>query len=349
MSKQVQNQEEEIDLGGFFNQIGKLFLKLFNFLINLIKGLYHFFILTLIFCKKHYIKLGLAILVGIALGFIYEKSTSNTYKYDMILSPNYDGAYQLDKRVQYYNQLIANKNYNQISSLFKIDLDDSKSIIHFEMKRLEDLQDLYEGYDQFIQGKDSITVSKIPFDKYSRRGFSFYNSKKYVLRMVLNKNNLKKNIQKEIISDLENNKHLQEQQTEMLFRLEEKEKNIRKILSDIDTIRNNDKIIAITAAQNGNLKPSDIELNKESKSENKDISLLWTFKSTYEDLNYVLSDKEKYKSIYRVVTPFEPLGKLKTQFIDSKIFKTTLATLMLMILFILSKPIFKFLDDYKKN
>ena len=32
MSKQVQPQEDEIDLGSFFNQFGKLFSKLFAFI-----------------------------------------------------------------------------------------------------------------------------------------------------------------------------------------------------------------------------------------------------------------------------------------------------------------------------
>ena len=55
MSKQVQTQEEEIDLGGFFNQIGRLFSKLFAFVGGIFKSLYHLFIITLIFIKNNYI------------------------------------------------------------------------------------------------------------------------------------------------------------------------------------------------------------------------------------------------------------------------------------------------------
>lgn len=349
MEKHIQNQEEEIDLGGFFNQIGKLFSKLFTIIGSLFKGLYHFLILSLIFIKKHYVKLGIAVVLGIILGSIYKKFTPQIYKYEMILSPNYDGAYQLDERVSYYNQLISNKNYSTISELFGIDAEDAKSVVKFEIKRLEDLQDLYEGYDKFIQGKDSITISKIPFDVFSKSGFSYYNSKKYILQMNLTKNTLKKNIQDKIMADLENNKHLQEQRSEMLKRLDEKEKNIRKLISDIDTIRANDKEIALTAAKNGDLKSSNIEINKESKTENKDISLFWTYKTAYEDLNFVLVEKEKSKSIFRIVTPFEPLGKLETSLFLNKIVLFSLISLILTSLLILNKKLLSYLDNYKKN
>jgi len=65
MSKQIQSQEEEIDLGGFFNQIGKLFSKLFGLIGFILKSIYHFVIITLIFAKKHYWKLGIALLAGL--------------------------------------------------------------------------------------------------------------------------------------------------------------------------------------------------------------------------------------------------------------------------------------------
>ena len=267
----------------------------------------------------------------------------------MIVEPNYDAAYQLNERVQFYNQLIANENYGEISKLFSIDTDDSKSILKFKLKRQEDLQDKYEGYDKFIKDKDSITVDKIPFEKYADKDFSNFNSKRYLLRMELNRNNLKTNIQDKLLADIENNKHLQEQKAEMLTRLNVREKNIVKLITDIDSLRSNDKLIALTAAKNGNLSTTNIDLNKEPKTDNKDISLFEIFKDAYQDLENVMYEKEKFSSIIRVLTPFEPLGKLHNGLLANKIILVSFLSLFLTILFILSKPLFTYLDQYKKR
>lgn len=349
MSKQVQNQEEEIDLGGFFNQIGKLFLKLFKLIGGLLQFTYHTIIVILIFIRQQYIKLSIAFIIGLTLGIIYVTNIPDTYKYDMIVQPNFDGAYQLNERIQYYNQLIDKKDYESLSKLFSIDRDDAKSIQMFELKRMEELEDIYEGYDKFIRNKDSITISKIPFEKYANKNFSYFNSEKYVFRMLLKKKNLKKNIQKEIITDLENNKHLIEQRDEKLKRLNEREKNIIKLMHDIDTIRATDKKIALTAALNGNINATNIDVNKETKTDNKDISMFNIFKDATLELDNILSEKEKFNSIYRIITPFEPLGKAEKGLLSNKILKITILILLLTTFSILFKPLIQYLDNYKKN
>ena len=51
MAKESQHKEE-IELGSLFIIIGKGFSNLFNFIASLFKGLYHLFILFLLFIKS---------------------------------------------------------------------------------------------------------------------------------------------------------------------------------------------------------------------------------------------------------------------------------------------------------
>ena len=58
------NNEEEVDLGSLFVIIGKGFAAFFNFIGNIFKGIFHFFISILIFLKENSLKIGIAVIIG---------------------------------------------------------------------------------------------------------------------------------------------------------------------------------------------------------------------------------------------------------------------------------------------
>jgi len=66
-------QEEEVDLGSLFVVIGKGIKNLFNYIGNILNSIFHYFILLLIFLKKHTVKLGLALLLGFIVRFVLHK------------------------------------------------------------------------------------------------------------------------------------------------------------------------------------------------------------------------------------------------------------------------------------
>jgi len=54
------NHEEEVDLGTLFQIIGRGFAKFFNFIGSIFKGIFHLLIISLIFLKTNYQKIGIA-------------------------------------------------------------------------------------------------------------------------------------------------------------------------------------------------------------------------------------------------------------------------------------------------
>ena len=56
MSTAKNNNEEEVDLGSLFVIIGKGFKNFFNFIGSIFKGIFHRFILILIFLRFHFNK-----------------------------------------------------------------------------------------------------------------------------------------------------------------------------------------------------------------------------------------------------------------------------------------------------
>jgi hypothetical protein len=349
MAKKPEISEEEIDLGTLFSQIGKLFSNFFSFLGSILKNLLDYSILLLLFLKKHLLELGLAAVIGAVVGFFINIIIPENYHYDMIVQPNYDAAYQMNERIQYYNDLIKNEDSVRLAKLFNIDFDDANSLTEFEMRRQEEKRDIIESYNEFIKDKDSLTKLEISFDDYLDEEFSFFDSEYYAFRMSLKKERLKRNIQQELIADLENNPHLQKERKLTLARLETKEKNLLKTIRDIDSLRATYKEVALLTAKNMSNTGTAIDIVDSKKTNDNDIRLFNVYKDAYKNLDTLLVEKQKKQDIFKIVTPFKPLGIAQTKVVEKKTVLVSLIFFGLMLLFILLKDLNSYLESYKKE
>lgn len=349
MSTHKPTPEEEIDLGSFFNQLGKLISRFFQIIGDVFKGLYHFIILSILFLRKHIIPLGLALIVGATLGFISQIYTNDTYNYSMTIQPNYQSAYHMKERVDFYNQLIKLKDTITLSELFKIDFEDSNSISHFNLFDIEDNSMIIDRYDKYIKSKDSITVNQINLKDFSKKDFSKYNSQLYLLNMSLTKPHLKQNIQKEIIEDFKNNAFLKQKHLNDITRLEDKEIQLQKVLSDIDSTRKINKKILLVSAQNKLNPNSTINFNTENEKIDTDTNLFKLYTKTLNELDTLRIEKNELLNIYNVVTPFELTSNKKNIFIRHKSISWALTFFTIVLLFFLLKTFNQYLNHYQKN
>ena len=104
------NNEEEVDLGSLFVIIGKGFSKFFNFIGDIFKGIFHFFISILIFLKENSFKIGIAAIIGFAVGIFLEVKSSDTYSSDMLVQPNFKSVSQLYNNINFYNDLVEQRD-----------------------------------------------------------------------------------------------------------------------------------------------------------------------------------------------------------------------------------------------
>ena len=131
MSTAKNNNEEEVDLGSLFVIIGKGFKNFFNFIGSIFKGIFHRFILILIFLRFHLIKFAVAALIGAIAGFFLENSKEIKFSSNLIVQPNFESAQNLYKNINYYNDLITQKNTQELSSIFKLDSSKAASLRKF--------------------------------------------------------------------------------------------------------------------------------------------------------------------------------------------------------------------------
>ena len=206
MSTAKNNNEEEVDLGSLFVIIGKGFKNFFNFIGSIFKGIFHRFILILIFLRFHLIKFAVAALIGAIAGFFLENSKEIKFSSNLIVQPNFESAQNLYKNINYYNDLITQKNTQELSSIFKLDSSKAASLRKFEITPITNRNDVINAYDKFILEVDTLTVKSYDFDDFEKN-FTDFDYLNHEIEVVATVNDVFSSLDNIIIETVEKNQY----------------------------------------------------------------------------------------------------------------------------------------------
>ena len=126
-------QSEEVDLGQLFKLIGNAFNRFFNFIGSIFKSLFLGFVWLVFFVKKHIIKLVIAGVTGICIGFLLEKSSEPTYKSYATIKQNYTTGENLYSSINYYRDLISQKDIATLKISLDLEEYEAASILDFDI------------------------------------------------------------------------------------------------------------------------------------------------------------------------------------------------------------------------
>jgi len=160
------NNEEEVDLGSLFLIIGKGFSKFFNFIGGIFKGIFHFLVSILIFLKENNLKIGIAAIIGLVTGFFLEIKSSDSFSSVLLVQPNYKSVSQLYNNINYYNDLVVQKDTLGIQNLFNLDKETAASIKKFSIAPITNESDIINAYNDFVLEVDTATVSSYSFKEF---------------------------------------------------------------------------------------------------------------------------------------------------------------------------------------
>ena len=180
------NNEEEVDLGSLFVIIGKGFSKFFNFIGDIFKGIFHFLIVILIFLKENSLKIGIAAIIGFAVGFFLELKSSDTYSSVMLVQPNFKSVSQLYNNINYYNDLVKQKDTVGIQNTFNLDKETAASLKEFSIEPIANENDIINAYNDFVLEVDTATVSSYTFE-YFKASFKDLDYKTHEINVIAEK------------------------------------------------------------------------------------------------------------------------------------------------------------------
>ncbi|MET2986565.1 hypothetical protein [Aureibaculum conchae] len=346
MSKQNIQKDEEVDLGSLFKVIGKGFQNLFNAIGRFFISIFNLLILALVFIRNNAVKLGAAILIGAIAGLALDLTQPQKYSSTMIVEHNFNSAQQLYKNIEFYHELVKQKDSVLLAEALNISVSEAAKLKGFYIKPIRNENEKYELFDKFIDEVDTATVSRVDFKEF-KKGFTDFDYKYHQIKVKSLNNGIFEKLSVPIINSVESNPYFKNQKKINDQNLQQNENVLIKSLSEVDTLRNiyNEVLITeakksetgtnITLAQ-GAKKTNELELFNESLELNKDL---------------ISNNKAKAETtdILNVVSAFSKVGVKERDLLKKYTFLLGVGFGLLMLLFILFRQWNKYLKNFVES
>ena len=341
-----QTNNEEVDLGNLFKIIGKGFKNLFNAVGQFLKSIFHYFILALLFLRNNALKLGIAMFIGAAIGLYLDLTKPKQFSSTMIVEPNFKSAQQLYKNINFYHELVKQKDSSMLASVLKVPVNEAAKLKGFYIEPIRNENEKYQFFDDFIQEVDTSTVKNINIKEF-KNAFTDYDYKYHQIKVVSLNNNIFEKLSLPIIISIENNQYFKNQKKINDENLVQNENVLVKSLQEVDTLRKiYNKVLIIEA--NKEALGTNITLAQGAKKTNE----IQLFKESLE-LNEELigNNKEKAETteIINVVSTFSKVGVKERGLQKKWTFVLGIGFGLLMLIFILFKQLNTYLINYKDN
>lgn len=339
------NNEEEVDLGSLFIIIGRGFSKFFNFIGSIFKGLFHLFILVLIFLKENIVKIGIATLIGLIAGIILEVKTPSRYASELLLEPNFKSSLQLYNNVNYYNDLVKQKDTLKLQKTFNLTKEDAASLKKFEIEPLKIDIDIINAYNDLILDVDTLTIKSYKYEDF-KASFTNYDYKFHTVTVIAGKSDVFDKLDDVIISSVVKNKYFNRLKELTNENLNRTDSVYKESLSQIDSLRKVYMQVMLDEAKK-ETSGTQIDLGGEKKT-TKELELFETNRKINSDLSKIALDKSKKYEVINVISNFQPVGYEIKGITKNYAFQLGALGALLMIFYILLKQVNSYLNHYKK-
>ncbi|PQJ77184.1 hypothetical protein [Polaribacter glomeratus] len=345
MSTNQKSNEEEVDLGSLFVIIGKGFSNFFNFIGNIFKGLFHAVISSLIFLKENSIKIGVAAVIGVAAGVFLETTTPSKYGSDLLLEPNFKSARQLYNTINYYNDLVKQKDVAILQKTFNLAEEDAASLKKFYIEPIRIDSDIISAYDDLILVVDTLTIKSYEYKDF-KAAFTDFDYKVHKVTVIAEKNNVFDKLDDVIISSVVNNKYFNRLKVLNNENLNRTDSLYRENLTQIDSLRKVYMQVMLEEAKKLTTGTS-IDVGGE-KNTTKELELFETNRKINADLKKIAKEKSQKYEVINVISNFQPIGYEIKGVTKNKGFLLGFLGAGFMIVFLLLIKLNSFLANYKK-
>lgn len=344
-NQQKNNNEEEVDLGSLFLLIGRGFTKFFNFIGSIFKGIFHGFIVVLLFIKKNIITIAIAGIVGGATGVFLESKSPDLYGSEMLVKPNYKSSKLLYRNINFYNDLIKQKDTASIQSTFGITKLEAGSLKKIIIEPIISEYDIVESYDEFVTEVDTTTIKSYEFEEF-KSSFTEYDYKIHRIEAISEKKDVFSKLKNTIITSVENNTYFERLKEYTYGSLITTDTLIKKSIAQIDSLQKTIMISTVAASQK-NTSGTNIDLGSQN-SKPKEVELLESNRRLIDDLQKIVEDKSEKNVVINVVSSFKPIGYKIGGITKSNTFLFTLLAILGVISILLLLKLNAYLNNYKK-
>ena len=344
MSTKQNNNEEEVDLGSLFLIIGKGFSNLFNFIGNFFQGIFHAVIKSLVFLKKNLRSIAIATFIGGVLGLVIEFNKTDLFEAELLLEPNFKSTRQLYNNVNYYNDLVKQKDTASLQKIFNLDQTVAASLKKFEIAPIPTDSDIINSYNSLILSVDTLTIKSYDYKDF-KASFTEYDYKFHKVTVTAEKNDVFDKLGDVIISSVVNNNYFNRIKTISNKSLNRTDSLYRQNLIQVDTLRNVYMKVMIEESKKQTSGTS-IDLGGQ-KSKTKEIDLFETNRKINQDLEKIGMRKSTKYEVINVLSNFQRIGTEVKGVTKNYVFLLGALGAGLMILCLLLRQLNTYLENYK--
>ena len=337
--------EEEVDLGSLFVIIGRGFSKFFNFIGSIFTGIFHVFIIILIFIKENILKIGIATIIGIITGVFLEVQSPKRYASELLIEPNFKSSLQLYNNVNYYNDLVKQKDTLKLQETFNLTKEEAASLKKFTIEPIKMNTDIINAYDELILAVDTLTIKSYEFKQF-KAAFTNFDYKIHKVTVIAEKSDVFDKLDDVIISSVVRNKYFNRLKELTNENLNRTDSVYKENLAQIDSLRKVYMQVMLDEAkkeQSG----TNIDLGGQNQS-TKELELFETNRKIISDLRYIANEKSKKYEVINVISNFQPIGYEIKGITKNHAFQLGALGAGLMIFFLLLVKLNVFLNNYKR-
>jgi hypothetical protein len=339
------SKEEEVDLGSLFVIIGKGFSTFFNFIGTIFIGIFNFSIAILIFLKENAIKIGIAAVIGLVAGIVLEVNSSKKYSSHLLVEPNFESTRQLYNTIDYYNDLVQQKDTVALQNIFGLDNASAASIKKFQIEPVKVDTDIINSYDALISSVDTLTIRSYEYLDF-KAAFTNYDYSVHKISVIAEKNNVFNKLDEVIIASVVNNKYFNRIKVLTNESLNRTDSLYRQNLTQIDVLRKVYMEVMLEEAKKQTTGTS-IDLGGE-KGTAKELELFETNRKINLELIDIAEQKSRKYNVINVISNFQPIGYEIKGITKNYGFILGVLGAGVMIVFLLLNKLNQFLENYKK-
>ncbi|MGB5383414.1 MAG: hypothetical protein WBN19_06155 [Lutimonas sp.] len=346
-SKEKYDPEEEVDLGNLFTSIGKGIKNFFRWIGDFFEKLFHGVILLILFLRKQGLKILVAALVGFLVGLMIDLSKPKIYVSEMILETNYGSGAQLNKQVNYLDELVQQKNSDVLAKLLQISNEEAQTITSINSEIHEKSKNLRLEYERFLRTTDTLITGQTSFDDFAKR-FSENDYRYHEIKVRATSKSIFSKISKPLTS-LVTTDYFEKIRNIRMDELMSRKLILQDNLAQIDSLRNlYKKVDLLNAQKNMDQATFSIE-SKQTENVNKDLPLFDLTNQISKQMAWLNDDMIEKASVVNIVSDFDAEGAIDNDLKQKNTARFAVLFALVALTFILLNTLNKYLNHYKSN
>lgn len=351
MSNNSSNHQnnEEVDLGQLFNAIGRVFDRFINFITSIFKSIFT----VIIYLIKDVILnfkliVGVLLLAGIA-GFTIEKIKPPVYNSEMLVKTYFDSKYQLVTNINYFNALLADKDYTTLSKIFKLENEESAAqLVNFEIEAGPETEnDRIVQFDEFVKSIDSIRAQEITYDDFIENR-DIHSGNFFIIRV--------ESYQKDIFTSLEQGLNTSFDNAYSTKKMEKRDSMLaiqkQNLEASIEEVKQLQQIYISVLEEEAQSTKASIALGEgfplqQEKSETKEYQLLNQEIKLRDELRKLEEQKIEENVFFDVISGFQLIGNQADDILKKYSLVFPAIAFILLVLVYFSRKTIKFVLNYE--